>query len=78
MPIASELRGVIGALQGEVEFEAAGGDRSSCVGAVGCDIEQLPSRLKFVRRMRAEAVHLERPLQRHDGALDQLQESYRG
>lgn len=28
--------------------------------------------------MRAEAVHPERPLQRHDGALDRLQENYRG
>jgi len=61
MPIVSELREVIGALQSEVEFEAvvselgaAGIDRARisflaqediaafCVGAVGCDVKQLP------------------------------------
>jgi hypothetical protein len=61
MTIVSESREVIGALQSEVEFEAAvrelgaaGIDRArisllaqeeiaaSCVGAVGCDIKQLP------------------------------------
>src|SRR3954469_25792120 len=61
MPIVSELRDVIGALQSNAEFEAAvselaaaGIDRArmsflaqediaaSCVGAVDCDIKQLP------------------------------------
>src|SRR4051794_19143122 len=61
MPIVSESREVIGALQSELEFEAAvrelataGIDRArisllaqeviaaSCVGAIGCDIKQLP------------------------------------
>jgi len=61
MPLESELREVIGALQSEVEFEAvvselgaAGIDRARisflaqediaafCVGAVGCDVKQLP------------------------------------
>jgi hypothetical protein len=32
MPIVSELRDVIGALQREVEFETAGGDRSVLCG----------------------------------------------
>src|SRR4051812_45412269 len=36
------------------------------------------STLELVGRVCAEAVHPERPLQRHNGALDRLQESYRG
>jgi hypothetical protein len=55
--IVGELRAIIGALQGEVEFEAAGGDRSSCAGTVGCDIEQLPLKTEIrqadARRSRA-------------------------
>jgi hypothetical protein len=36
------------------------------------------SSLEFVGRVHAEAVHLERPLQRHHGAFYRLQERYRG
>jgi DMSO/TMAO reductase YedYZ molybdopterin-dependent catalytic subunit len=40
--------------------------------------QPLPRDLEFVGRVHAEAVHLERPLQRHHGAFDRLQERYRG